>query len=160
MTDISIYVTLITAALSGAAIPAITVQIRDVRRAERDRRERKAEAKRQACLDLLGAAGELGTRVANTAQYIGVELGVRQAEIRESEAAVQLRSAAVALFYPGALTEPAERLVAAASSLAAAAVAPDNTNTLAGEIIRKPDFSVFDKSVADFRRAAVDDAGA
>src|SRR6266851_3196368 len=85
MPDVPLYVAAITAAagVAGAAIPAIAVIIRDVRQAERDRRERRAEAKRQACLDLLRTAGELRTRVANTLQDPGDQIGARQAEYHD-----------------------------------------------------------------------------
>src|SRR5216683_549360 len=123
MPDVPLYVAAITAAagVAGAAIPAIAVIIRDVRQAERDRRERRAEAKRQACLDLLRTAGELRTRVANTLQDPGDQIGARLAEIRESEGAVHLHAAGVALLAPGKLAGPAEDLAMAASRLAAAA---------------------------------------
>jgi hypothetical protein len=92
MPDVSLYVAVVTAAagVGGAAIPASAVLIRDVRQAERDRRERNAEAKRQACLGLLSAAGELRTRLDNTAAYQGTEMGARLAVVRECDATVRL----------------------------------------------------------------------
>src|SRR5216683_915362 len=143
MPDVPLYVAAITAAagVAGAAIPAIAVIIRDVRQAERDRRERRAEAKRQACLDLLRTAGELRTRVANTLQDPGDQIGARLAEIRESEGAVHLHAAGVALLAPGKLAGPAARDTDRRSIT-----------------IRPPDFSGLDESVAAFRRTAVADA--
>jgi hypothetical protein len=157
MSDVSLNVAVVTAAaaVGGAAIPAITVLLRDVRQAERDRRERCAEAKRQACLDLLRAAGELRTRVANTLQDPGDQIGARLAEIRESEGAVHLHAAGVALLAPAKLAEPAEALAMAASQVAVTAARDTDRR---GITIRPPDFTGLDESVAAFRRMAVADA--
>jgi hypothetical protein len=157
MPDVSLYVALITAAagVGGAAIPAVAVLIRDVRQAERDRNERSAEAKRQACIDLLSAAGELRTRLANTAAYQGTEMGARLAEVRECDAAVQLHAASVALLPTGKLAKPAEGLAAEASLLTTTATAEENIDKRAGEMLRKPDFTGLDTSIKTFREIAI-----
>lgn len=157
MSDVPLYVAAVTAAagVGGAAIPAITVLLRDVRQAERDRRERAAGTKRQACLDLLHAAGELRARVANTIQYSGDQLAAGMAEIRDAEAAVHLQAANVALLAPQTLAEPADQVARAASHLAATAV--EDTGKRA-TMIRPPDFTGLDVTVTAFRESAVADA--
>jgi hypothetical protein len=92
MPDVSIYVAIITAAAGvlGATIPQVAMYRRDTRQAEWDRRDRRAETKRQACLDLLRAAGQLRTRVADAAQYHGDEMRGKLAAVRKSAAAVEL----------------------------------------------------------------------
>jgi hypothetical protein len=156
MPDVSIYVALIAAAagVSGAAVP----NIRDSREAKRVRRERDAAARRQACLDLLRAAGELRTRVANAADYHGDQMGARLAEIRECDAATQLHAMSVALLASGKLTEPTARLASAATRLVT--VTARNTDLKAGEMLIKPDFTELDEKITAFRQVVVADAGA
>ncbi len=160
MTDVSLYVAAITAAagIGGAAIPAIAVLIRDVKQADRDRRDRQAETKRQACLDLLRAASELRARVANTADYHGDEIGARLAQIRESEAAIHLSAAGVALLTPKNLAEPAARVASAASRLVMSA--EEKVDKDAKQLVTRPKFEEFDKSVTAFQDTAVDDVRA
>jgi ParB-like chromosome segregation protein Spo0J len=160
MTDVPIYVAVITAAagVGGAALPSVATIIRDVKQAGRDRHDRQAETKRQACLDLLGAASELRARVANTADYHGDEIGDRLAQIRESEAAIHLHAAAVALLAPENLAEPADLVARAATRLVMAAEEKVDPN--AKQMVTKPDFKEFDKSVEAFRDKAVADARA
>jgi hypothetical protein len=162
MPDVSLYVALIAGAagVGGAAISQFAVLARDSQQAKRDRSERRAEAKRQACLDLLRAAGELRTRLANTAAYQGTEMGARLAEVRECDAAVQLHAVSVALLAAGKLAEPAEQLATAVSSLVATATAAENIDTRQGEMLHKPDFTGLDATVAAFRRKAVGNAPA
>jgi hypothetical protein len=159
MPEVSLYVAAITAAagVSGAAIPAVAVLIRDVRQAERDRRERHAEAKRQACLDLLRAGSELRTRVANAAQYHGTEMSALLAQIRECDAAVQLHAVGVALLASGKLAGPADDLAAETSRLSAAAA--DNADPDAGVMAIEPDPAELNDSITAFRKMAVADAG-
>src|SRR5712692_10538692 len=77
--DVSLYVAAITAgaAVLGAGVSLIPVYLRDVRQDAQDRRERHAETRRQACLDLLGAAEDLRTSVANAVDYHGEEMSAR-----------------------------------------------------------------------------------
>jgi hypothetical protein len=158
MPDVSVYVAVVSAGagVAGAAIPQIAFVVRDVRQAERDRHERRAEAKRKACLDLLRSAGELRTQVANAAQYHGDEMGTRLADIRKYAAAAQLHAVNVALLAPRKLAEPAQRLAAAASRLAAAAA--DGTDLRVNEMIRPPDFTELDETFTTFQKIAVADA--
>jgi hypothetical protein len=77
--DVSLYVAAITAgaAVLGAGVSFIPVYLRDVRHADQDRRERHAETRRQACLDLLGAAEGLRTSETNAVDYHGEEMSAR-----------------------------------------------------------------------------------
>jgi hypothetical protein len=145
--DVSIYVALITAGAGaiGAAIPQVATVVRDVRQAERDRHERRADTRRQACLDLLHAASDLRAQVANAAQYHGGEMGARLAEIRNCAGAVQVHAVSVGLLAPEAPAGPAERVAVAANGLAANAA--DNTDMNLNQMVTSPDFTEFDGSV-------------
>jgi hypothetical protein len=160
MTDVPLSVAAVTAAagVGGAAIPSIATIIRDVRQAGRDRRDRQAELKRQACLDLLRSASELRARVANTADYHGAEIGARMAQIRESEAAIHLYAAGVALLAPSTLAEPAAHVAGAASRLVESAEA--QVNTTAMQMVSRPDSADLDSSVTAFQHSAINDARA
>ena len=157
MVDVPIYVAAITAAagIIGAAIPQVSIMIRDVRQAERDRQERAGAATREACVELLGAAGELLTLVQNTLSYRGDANGLRDRleEVRENAAATQLCAARVGLLVPGRLAGPADRLAAAASSLADAVV--QNTDVNLAVIVGDPDVRQLDACIAAFRAEAV-----
>src|SRR5690242_14906554 len=67
MPGVSLSVPIITAgaAVLGAAIPTGAAVIQDLRKARRDRAERRLETRDQACLDLLRSALDLRTQVAN-----------------------------------------------------------------------------------------------
>jgi hypothetical protein len=155
MASVPIYVAAITAAAGvlGAAIPQLSILLRDVRQAERDRGERRAAERRQACLDLLRAVGELRTQVANNADYNGTEMGERLAKVRKFAADAQLHAVSVALLAPVTFAEPAERLAVAANRLAEAAAS--DTDLKFGSTVRRPNFSELDKCVVAFRRIAV-----
>lgn len=163
MPDVSIYVALITAAAGvlGAAVPQIISLIRDIRQTNRDRRQGERDRqdqhlreRRQACLDLLRAAGDLRTGVANAAQYHGDQMAGRLADIRGGAAAVSLHAVNVALLAPEQLAEQAERVALAARLLARAA--EDQTDMQLGQMIGEPDYTEIDESVAVFRQAVID----
>jgi hypothetical protein len=142
------------AGVIGQAISQAGVLSRCVRQAERDDRlERQAHAARQACLDLLGSAGELRTCVAHATEYRGDQMGSRLAEAREYAAATRRHAVIVASVAQGRLAVPAERLADAAASLAEAAVA--STDHLVGSLVRCPDFADLDERFLVFRRIAV-----
>jgi hypothetical protein len=111
--------------------------------------------KRQACLGLLSAAGELRARVANNAQYTGDQLTAWLAGLREGEAAVHLSAADVALLASQTLADPAGHLARAASCLTATAAKDPDSRP---EVIRQPDFTGLDESVTAFQRTALTDA--
>jgi hypothetical protein len=156
VTDVSIYVALITggAGAIGAATPQLATVFRDNRQASRDRQERGVSARQQAYVELLGAAADLRTRVANTAMYSSETL-VRLAEIRGCAADAQVRAAKVA-FLADELAEPAGALASAATDLAAAAVQNTDMTT---NVMRSPDFTSFDEAVDEFKLKATGNAG-
>ena len=155
MAEVSIYVAGITAAagVAGAALPQGFILIRDARRAKRDREDRQAAQWRQACLELLGAAAELRTRVANNLHYHGSEMKERLAKIRECAAEAQLHATNVSMLDREQLAEPAGQLAAAANDLAETAA--QKTDEGQREMTELPSFAVLDDCVKTFRRAAV-----
>lgn len=157
MTDVPIYVAVITAAagIIGAAIPQVSTVIRDVRQAERDRQERYATAARQACVDLLRAAGELRTQVENAHSYRGDPAGMRSRleDIRGHAAATRLYAASVGLLVPDRLAEPADKLAESASTLADSVAL--NTDVNQGVMVGDPDVSALNLRIAAFRGEAV-----
>jgi hypothetical protein len=157
MPEVSLYVAVITAAAGviGAAVPQVTVLMRDSRQAERDRRERVADTRRQACIDLLGAAGDLRTAVANAADYHGAEMTARLAEIRTLAAAVQIHAANVELLAPVPLGDPAAELARAAEKFAVQA--GENTNLELEQMVSAPDPSELGAATDAFRAQAVAD---
>ena len=155
MTDVSLYVAVITAAagVAGGSIPSITNAIRDGHQAKRDQRNRQAEAERQVCLDLLAAASELRARVANAAACHGDELDARLAQIRDLEATIHVHAARIAFLTPENLAQPADRVADAASRLVKSAEA--KVAKTAKEMVERPDFKELDDSVKDFQDSAV-----
>jgi hypothetical protein len=157
MTDVPIYVAVITAGagLFGALIPQAALVIREVRQAEKDRRERFAAATRAACVDLLRAAGELRTLVENIRSYRGDASGMRARveEVQKRAEETRLHAASVSLLVPGRLATPANTVAAAARALAEDVV--QNTNLDRGVSIGLADTRALDKSITDFRNEAV-----
>jgi hypothetical protein len=157
MTDVPIYVAVITAGagLFGALIPQAALVIREVRQAERDRRERFASATRDACVNLLRAAGELRTQVENIRSYRGDASGMRARveEVLNHAEATRLHAASVSLLVPGRLAAPADKVAAAARAVAEDVVR--NTNLDRGVSIGFADTSQLDTCITDFRNDAV-----
>jgi hypothetical protein len=157
VTDVSIYVALITGAAGaiGATVPQLATVFGENRREKRAREERGASARQQSYVELLGAAADLRTRVANTAMYHGSEMPVRLADIRSSAADVQVKAAKVAFLAAG-LSVPAHGLGSAASELAANAVSRTDMTT---NVMNVPDFKAFDTAVTNFNTAALAGSG-
>jgi hypothetical protein len=122
----------------------------DSRQASRDRKERGVNAKQQAYVDLLGAAADLRTRVANTAMY-GGDILARLAEIRSSTADVQVKAAKVS-FLEIKLIQSAGSLAKAAADLAAEAIAKTDMST---GVMTAPSFTAFDTAVEKFKSEAI-----
>jgi hypothetical protein len=158
MADVSIYVAVISAVagIGGATISQITVAFREGLQAKRDRQERHAEATRQACVDLLGAAGNLRAQVANNYSYHGDEMGARLEQVRKYAADTQLHAVSVSLLVPESLAESANLLATAAGSLADWTVG--NTTLEQGSMIREPNFRQLDDCVKAFRTKVVGNA--
>jgi hypothetical protein len=158
MAEVSIYVAVISAVagIGGATISQLITAFREGSQAKRDRQERHAEAMRQACVELLRAAGDLRAQVANNYSYHGLEMGARLEQVRRYAAATQLYAVSVSLLAPEILGESADLLATAAGSLADWAVG--NTNLEQGSMIREPNFRQLDDCVRAFRTKVVGDA--
>jgi hypothetical protein len=121
MADVPVWVAGITAlaGIIGAAIPQVASVIRDVRQGERDRRERWAVATREACVELLRAAGEVRTLSEGVRSYRGEANGMRARidEVRNQAEATRLNAANVSMQAPD-LSGAASELASAASDLA------------------------------------------
>jgi hypothetical protein len=155
MTDVALSVAVITAAtgIVAASLPQAVGVISEGRRDRRARREREARDLREACLDILGAVGDLHARLSSAQQVHGEEMNARLAEINAGVAAVQRYAVGVALLAPTRLGDYAQALSAAAADLATAAAA--STDPVAQQMVRPPDFSELDQAAAAFRAAAV-----
>jgi len=158
VTDVPIFVAVITAGagLVGALIPQAAVVIRDVRQAERDRRERAAVATREACVALLSTAGELRTLAESVRDYRGEAEGMRARvqEVWSRAEATRWHATNVGMLAPLALAGPAEKVAEAASSLAevvARSIDPDE-GVLIGD---PPDATRLAERIAAFRSEAV-----
>lgn len=154
MSQVSLYVAIVTAAaaVAAAAVSQIPGYVRDVRQARQDRRDRHAETRQQACLDLLSAAEDLRTSVANAVDYVGEEMRSRLAEIRNHGAAVQLRAMKIELLVPGTLAGTAEHLASVAGQFTATAEA--NTDLVLGNM-RATDAAELGRAIDSFREQAV-----
>jgi uncharacterized protein YicC (UPF0701 family) len=157
MSDVSIYVAVITAAagVAGAAISQVTGALRESRQAKRDREERHATAARQACEKLLRAVGNLRTQVANNKSFRGNRetMTPRLEMVRKYAAAARVHAASVALLVPADVAEEADRLAAAAGSLAE--WTEQNTDLDLGAVNGEPDFGDLDRCAAGFRIKAM-----
>jgi hypothetical protein len=153
MPQVSLYVAIVTAAAAVAA--AAVSQIPGLRKARQDRRDRHAEIRQQACLDLLSAAEELRASVANAVDYVGEEMRSRLADIRNLGAAVQLRAMRIELLVPGALAGTAKHLASVAGEFIATAVA--NTDLVLGNM-RATDAAELGRAIDSFREHAVVEA--
>jgi len=154
MSDVSIYVALVSAgaAVIGAAVPQVTGAVRDARQARRNRRADDALLRRQACLDLLRAVGELRARVAGYYEQRGPDMPAHLAEVRRCLADTQLCVASVALLPPGSLANDANAIGNAAIALTDRAAG--GTGISLGAMSGSPDFKELDGCVAAFRARA------
>lgn len=158
MADVPIWVAIITAGagIIGAAIPQVTTVLRDIRQAERDRRERTAAAARDACVALLRASGEVRTLTESIRSYRGEANGFRERvqEVRSRAEATRVHAAEVSMLAPAKLAEPADQVARAASDLADDVM--QNTNLDQGVPIGVPDVTKLVDCIAAFRQAAVE----
>jgi hypothetical protein len=161
MADVSIYVALISASAGvvGAAVSPFGLAFKEGRQAKRDRAERRATAVRQACVDLLSAAGNLRTQVTNNRSFSGdrTTMGTRLEAVREYAAATALHAASVSLLASN-LSEPADRVAAAAKTYADAAA--QSTDLDKGWMPVEPSHDELDDAIKEFRRRAIADAEA
>lgn len=159
MADISIYALLISASAGvvGAAVSPIGLAFKEGRQAKRDRAERYATAVRQACVDLLSAAGNLRTQVANNATFRGdrTSMGARLDAVRNYASAAALHAASVSLLASD-LAEPADRVAAAAKTYADAAA--HSTDLDKGWMTVEPNHDELEEAIKEFRQRAIADA--
>ena len=154
MSNVSLYAAMIAAAsaIIGAAIPQITTAVKESGQAKRDRRERGAQLRREACMELLRTVGEFRARVAALYDQHGTDMDVRLAEVRQSAANTGLCAASVALLPPGSLTAEANAVAAAANALVTSA--ETNPGRKLGAMTGTPVFQSLDDSVSRFREKA------
>jgi hypothetical protein len=155
MADVSIYVAVISAsaALLGSAIVPVSTAHQVRVQARRDRQERRETALRQACMDLLRAAADLRTQVANNHEYHGNEMAARLAQVRQHAADAGVHAVSIALQAQPRLADPARRLAEAADRLAVATAG--NTDLAMGVSVRPPDFTELDACVEAFGNSAM-----
>jgi hypothetical protein len=157
MADVPIWVAVIAAGagIFGAAISQAGVLFRDVRQAERDRRERSATATRNACVALLRASGEVRTLSEGIRGYRGNADGLRERVegVRKLAESTRVHAAEVSMLAPARLAEPADQVACAASDLADDVLR--NTDLNQGVLIGDPDVSKLAGCIAAFRSAAV-----
>lgn len=157
MADVPLWVAVITAGagIIGAAIPQAVVVLRDVRQAERDRRERTAATTHEACVALLRAAGELRTLAESIPSYRGDPNGLqaRVTEVRARAEETRLHAAAVSMWVPDRLAEPADLVASAASGVTDDVLRCTDLNEWVP--VGEPDVSKLVAQMAVFRREAV-----
>lgn len=158
MADVPIYVAAITAGagIIGALIPQAVTIMREVRQAERDRRERTLAATREACIALLRTAGELRVLAEGIRSYRGDENGVRARveEARSLAEATQLNAANVRMHQvPDKMAELADQVASVASDLVDDVLR--NTDLNQGVPIGDPDVTRLVERIAAFRHEAV-----
>jgi hypothetical protein len=155
--DITVYVAVITGAagIVGAAIPQASIVLRELRQAERDRRERSIAAGQMACIDLLRAASSLSTQAENLGSYRGDAHGLRARleEVRKYLAETELHAASVGMLAPRQLIEGANQLAAEARRLMEAVKA--NVDLDNGVVVGNIDTGPLDTLIAAFRNEAV-----
>jgi hypothetical protein len=158
MADVSIYVAIIAGAagIAGSAVPQVSTTIRDGHRAERQRQERIARARQEACVQLLETVLNLRVHVADYYDSRGDQMAALLADIRQYAANAQVEALRLGLMVGvGDLDKAAERLVQAAGRLA------DAAEGVAGRHLGAPaqaaDFGELDECTAAFRALAKSD---
>jgi hypothetical protein len=141
-----------SAAVAGATIPAVAAAIATARVKLHERREKQETERREACVALLQAVGDLRTQVANNYDYHGPETAARLAIVRAHAASVRLYAIRVALAAPP-LGLAADELASAAEQLARATAAA--TDLSLGAMISEPDLTELDDRTQALGRAVV-----
>jgi len=160
MTDVPLslaVISTITPVVAGA-LPLTIGWIRDAGRdkraaAERLRAEQAqlARKKRGQCVKLLRLARDFRVLVENTYDSAGPELDAYAEQVRQSAADIASHADEVGFMVPG--TEAEALSLAAAASLLAVPAA-DKKNTERGSSLLSPDFTEFDRCLAEFKQAA------
>lgn len=160
MTDVPLslaVISTITPVVAGA-LPLTIGWIRDAGRDKRAAAERlKAEQaqlarkKRGQCVKLLRLARDFRVLVENTHDSTGPELDAYAEQIRQFAADIASHADEVEFMVPG--TEAQALSLAAAASLLAAPIA-NKKNRALGSSLLSPDFTEFDRRLAEFKQAA------
>jgi hypothetical protein len=147
----------ITPVIAGA-LPLTVGWIKDAGRdkraaAERLRLEQSelARKKREQCVKLLRLTRDFRVLVENTYDSIGPELDANAEQVRQSAADIASQADDVEFMVPGAETEALA--LAAAARLLGAPVA-DKRNREFGSSLLSPDFTEFDRCLAEFKQTA------
>lgn len=178
MPDISVVATAISTtgallgALGGVALSSWTTVRRDQAQLRRDeaqfhrqRDDQRAEARRQAHLDLLGTANQLKTDIEFAGVQHWTDMNVKLDTIQQRAVSASLHASRVALLSADT-AEVALQLGSAASRLAATTArntvmgGDQNQQFLGGQITQKIDLTEFDECIQRFSRAAAPDSGA
>jgi hypothetical protein len=154
MADLTIWAPIISAsaAVAGATIPAVAAAFTSARQRLYERRDKQEAERREACLALLQAVGDLRTQVMNNFEYHGPEMATRLALVRAHAASVRLHAIHVALAAPP-LSVPADELAVAAEHLARATAAATDLNLCA--MLNEPDLSGLDNCMRVLGTAVV-----
>jgi hypothetical protein len=175
MPDFSVAATVIstTGALLGALGVVALTHWANIRREEaqakreeaqanRQRSDQRTQARRQAYVDLLGAAAQLKIEIKIAEQRHWKDMNVRLATIQQHAASAGLHASRVALISPET-AEAARALASAAGQLAAATASHTNMGYqgeqfLGGQITPPADFTEFDECIKSFSDAAAQDS--
>lgn len=154
MVDSTIPVAIISAsaAVAGATIPAVAATIATARVKLHERRDKQEGERREACVALLQAVGDLRTQVANNYEYHGPQTAARLAIVRAHAATVRLHAIRVALAAP-LLSVAANELAWAAERLAMATAAATDLNL--GAMVNQPDLTELDSRTQELGTAVV-----
>jgi hypothetical protein len=154
MADTTIAAAIISAsaAVAGATIPAAAAAVATARVKLHERREKQETERREACMALLQAVGDLRTQVSNNYEYHGPETAARLAMVRAHAAAVRLQAIRVALAAPPLSVSTGE-LASAAEQLARATAAATDINM--GVMVSQPDLTEFDSRTQELGTAVI-----
>jgi len=169
MPDFSIVATVISTtgtllgALGGVALAHGVNIRREEAQANRQRKDQRTQARRQAYVDLLGTATQLKAEIEIAGQRHWKDMNVRLATIQRHAASVGLHASCVALLSPSPETAEAALALASASGRLAAATSTHtemgyrDEQFLGGQITRAADFKDLDECIERFYRAAAQD---
>jgi len=146
-------------ALGGVALTYGVNARREEAQATRQRKDQRTQARRQAYVDLLGAAAQLKIEVKIAEQRHWKDMNVRLATIQQHAVSAGLHASRVALISPET-AEVARALASAAGQLVAATAKHTNIGYQdeGGQITRPADFTEFDDCLTRFSDAAAQDS--
>jgi len=160
MADVPLTLAIIStvAPVVAGAIPVIVGWIRDSGRDKRELGERVAaevarveREKREACVKLLRQARDFRVLVENTCDSRGSDLAIHAQQIRK--AAADITGQADEVGFMVFVTEATANCLAAEACILADTIA-DAKNTGLGASLLSPNFTEFDRCLAEFKAAA------